>query len=245
MRMTPRTALIMTTLIVCTLLATASANAVCPEPHPPVCAEFFHSDVVLVGELLSKRDVLDEEGLYEGWYYDFAVQKTFRGKVHEGLTIFMANDSARLPFALEKGRRYLLFASPNPAGGLIMGDSCGGNAGPLPESQDSIRQIEAIKTSSAGEEIRGRIVEQADSNKPLRGVRVVARGDQEQYEALTDDSGWFSIGVPPGRYVVQAESPGWSFRAFELSYDDPNRIVIEDGSCTAIQFQATTTGSVK
>lgn len=236
--MTPRRILLLAGLIGWALLAPSPANAVCPEPHPPVCAEFFHSDVVFVGKLLDIREGT-EQGFYPGWYYDFAVQETFRGKVQKNLTVFMENSSGRLTFSFERGRRYLLFASSDPSGGLFIADTCAGNAGPLEEVPDSIRQIEAIDNSTSGGEIRGRIVNRSHSSHSLRGVQVLAQGAQEEYKTVTDDSGWFCMAVPSGQYVVRVVSPDWSFRVYELSYDNPDDIKIEDGSCTAIQFQAT------
>jgi hypothetical protein len=44
------------------------------------------------------------------------------------------------------------------------------------------------------------------------------------------------MNVPAGRYVVSVNEPGLSFRPFEFTYEDPDAVQIQPGSCAQVQF---------
>jgi hypothetical protein len=132
------------------LLTAFSAYAVCPLPHPKVCAEFYKSQVVVVGTVTSEE--LIDMGDVDGWLYRLKVAKVYRGAITDELSVFTENASARLP--LRVGGTYLLFAKEYE--GKLQITSCG-NSLPISEAQDKIRQIEEIGKASNGT-IEGRVV---------------------------------------------------------------------------------------
>lgn len=214
------------------LLFTISVWAVCSQPPPRVCTEFFDSDAVFTGTVIALRsdpDPPDSESGSSGWFYRLRVQQSFRGPTERAIEVYTGNDSAR--YRLELGRSYLLFAR-KWSDGLEIG--CCGNSSYLEESADKIHQIERIKKTKSGGEIAGRIG-WGDSER-YGGIRIVAVGAKQTFEAQTDRFGWFHIPVPTGNYTVHAESPGHSFVPFDLTYDDPNHIVVNPGGCPQVQL---------
>ncbi len=213
------------------LLFVDSAGAVCPEPHPKVCAEFFKSDAVFVGTVLTERTVPERERAYDGWVYRLRVRQTFRGAVRDILEVFTENSSGRFPLVV--GETYLLFASVDE--GRLTIDNCG-NSGPLSQLQNLIPQIRKIKRTS-GAEIEGE-VSAGPGMPPPAGITIVVRGAQKTYRGVTARDGWFHIHVPPGKYTIRAESSAWKVVPFDLSYDDPDRIVVHNGGCAELKFLA-------
>ncbi len=215
----------------------APAFAVCPQPHPRVCAEFFKSDAVFIGTVLAQRTVPAEGDFYDGWLYDLRVQRTFRGSARKTISVFTENSSGRFP--LESGRQYLLFATKYK--NRLEIDNCG-NSGLLSQAEDTIRQIERIEKAPSGGEIDGRVVTQSAQgylDTPIGGIRIVARGEKKTYETVTSQDGSFCIHVPAGKYTVHAESSHWTISPYDLSYDDPNQIIVHHGGCAQVQFLAT------
>jgi len=213
------------------LMFALRAAAVCLEPHPRVCAEFFKSEAVFVGEVVSQRTVPAKGPDYDGWLYRLRVHRVFRGKIGETLDIFTENSTGRFP--LEVGHEYLLFAGRG--NGRLVITNCG-NSGLLTDAAAKIRDIERIGKGSAAE-IEGRVV----SRPPWEGVpgiRVSVRGELGTYAAVTGGDGWFRLTVEPGRYSVKAESERVS--PFDLSYDDPDGFRIPRGGCAQVQFVADT-----
>lgn len=210
-------------------LAATSLFGVCGQPHPRVCTEFYDSDAVFTGTVAAVRTVYTND-LIDGWYYRMKVAKTFRGPSGPFIEVFTENASARFP--LEKGRRYLLFAR-NFDGVLNIG--CCGNSGFLGDSDWAIRQIEEIKKTKSGGEIAGRMG-WAESPE-FRGTRILAIGKAHTYETKVDLNGWFHMKVPEGVYQVRANAPnGGYYPAFDLTYDNPDHIVVQPGGCPQMQF---------
>ena len=52
----------------------------------------------------------------------------------------------------------------------------------------------------------------------------------------TGNDGTFELHVAPGKYRVQALEPGKTFVAADFTYEDPNALVLENGSCAQVQF---------
>jgi hypothetical protein len=85
-----------------------TTSAVCFEPHPTVCAQFFHSDEVFIGKVISVKILWEDEkaGIIGGWRYHLKVQKIFRGISRSVIDVATENASDRFP--LEKGGCYLV-----------------------------------------------------------------------------------------------------------------------------------------
>ena len=209
------------------VLHVSPALAVCRKPDPKVCAEFFKSDAVFVGTVLSEQTNVGEyPASITGWTYRLRVERVFRGPSLKAIAVFTANDSVRL--RMDVGHQYLLFAD-HQNGQWVIADC--GNSGLLSNSATKIRQIEETRKASIGR-IEGRV----GLYKGVGGVQVVARGSGKTFAAVTDQDGWFRLKVPPGKYSAQVEAP--RVYGFDLSYDDPSDFLVPKGGCAQLQFVA-------
>ena len=209
------------------LLHTLPAVAVCPKPDPKVCGEFFKSDAVFVGTVLSERIDGGDYNSITGWTYGLRVERVFRGPSLKTIAVFTANDSAR--YLLELGRQYLLFASHEGGGQWVIG-GCG-NSGLLSDVKTKIREIEDVRKSTSGA-----IESRVGLNTGLGGIRVVVHGSGKTFAAVTDRNGLFRMTVPPGRYSAKIETS--RAHVFDLSYDDPSDFIVPKGGCAQLQFTA-------
>lgn len=224
-----RTFLLLARLALTLPIFAISVWGVCQQPPPRVCTEFFKSDVVFTGKVIHVRDELLGGDTPAGWFYRMRVQQMFRGPAVKTLEVYTENASARYP--LELGRSYLLFAWRDH--GRLEITLCG-NSSYLEKAGDAIRQIELIKSTRAGGEIAGRIGREDSGD--YEGIRIVAVGSKGTYEGLTDRLSWFHIPVPEGVYKVHAEAPGRKFVPYDLTYDDPDHIVVHPGGCPQMEF---------
>jgi hypothetical protein len=210
------------------------AASVCLRPHPRVCSDFFRSDAVFVGTVISVRAW--PMGEVSGWCYRIKVTRWYRGSRRESLDVFAENSSARFP--LEKGHSYLLFAYKEE--GRLTIDNCG-NSAEISHASKAIEEIESLtRTLSEARtgDIRGRITETSPDDPGVSGVSVVAHSDGKRYVSVTDREGWFHIEVPGGTYVVTPETSAWSTKPYDLSYDAPQHVRVPNGGCTELYFLA-------
>ena len=209
------------------LLLALPADAACPKPVVKVCSEFFKSDAVFVGRVLSQRTVPPRGDLYDGWVYRLRVSRVLRGSLGKITEVFTEDSSGRLP--LEVGSEYLLFATLHQ--GRFEITNCG-NSALLAEAMAKIREIEQIAKTSSG------VIEGHVASRPtwhgVPGIRLLVRGSQGTYSVISDQEGWFRLAVPPGTYSVQADSG--SVIPFDLSNDNPAGFVIPKGGCAQVQF---------
>jgi hypothetical protein len=212
-----------------------SASAVCPRPHPPVCAEFFHSDAVFIGTVASVR--YQEEAGDSGWVYELNVTKLFRGSPQPVIRVFTEDASERFP--LEKGHTYLLFAHAFP-GGLEI-DSCG-NSVELAQAGNTLYDLERvlreIKSRAGGGYLNGRVVESADTEAGVEDISFAVRNGVTSYIAVTGKDGWFHLRLPAGKYTVEPQTSSWLVSSYDLSYDRPDNVAVHEGDCAELQFLA-------
>ena|SRR5271166_418904 len=191
-------------LAICTICSARMSSALCGEPQPRlVCAEYYASQVVLEATLL-KIDVLhdkdDPEGI-SGYFYSLKTNRVFRGNIPQLFRIYEGNDSGRASFDWKVGTKYVLFlfSSPNDKAWSLEG--CG-NSSPAAKADSVFLDLDRIRRSMRGGSISGMVSAQTLSN-PLPHVHLLARGPTGIFEAITDQSGRFSIDVPPGEYTLE------------------------------------------
>jgi len=211
------------------------AFAVCPKPHPPVCAEFFHSDAVFIGTVTSVHT--QQEAGESGWVYELTVTKLFRGSAQPVMQVFTEDASERFP--LQKGNSYVLFAHAFP-GGLEI-DSCG-NSVELGQGARIVRDLERvlseIKSGTGGGYLNGRVVESSDTDAGVEGIPLAVKDDTTAYSTVTGKDGRFRLHLPAGKYTVQPQTSTWLVSPYDLSYDRPDNVVIHAGGCAELQFLA-------
>lgn len=201
-------------------------RATCPSTvQGPPCQEFWRADAVFVGYVT--------EAVGAGWPPDvapysqyskltarLAVEEAFRGSVGSQVTLEMDN----CPHPFKEGERYLVYANRDRDGKLHqrLGYT---RTRPLSEAGEDMAYIRGLSQSPPGGRIYG-IVSRDASDYRLRGggtdaewrprgsgggvagVKVVAEGQSQRYEATTDGAGRYEFtGLPAGSYTVNADTP--------------------------------------
>lgn len=215
--------------------------AVCQFPLPRmVCAEYFHSEAVVQATLIKVED--DQrygKAPYEvvGWYYTLSTDQVFRGALGKTIRIYEENSSGRAPFEWKLGMKYVLFLHSETLDGgnkALTVDGCG-NSGPMAQSVSVLRQIEQIDKHSGNAFITGTVAGY-NLGVPAPGIHIEASGDGSVYKALTDRKGNLRIRVPAGKYRVRPVQKTPSVVAYDLSYDDPQDLEMQPGSCSQVMF---------
>jgi hypothetical protein len=200
----------------------ARAFAICPGPTPKVCAEFFESDAVFVGKVLSKR-----------WGDDYirfrvAVSKVLRGAVGKTVVVYTENASARLTW--DVGRTYVVFAQLRD-GRLESWDYCGPLSDPT-KVADTLREIELLP-SQRGASVEGQVLHQDGMKPGVPGVEIRVVGDGVAYTAVTDERGQFHMSLPPGQYQMPIDES----RLVQSTYNmntDLQHLSLVDGQCAQV-----------
>lgn len=221
----------------CVASLPSSGIAFCTEPNPRVRTELFRSDMVFVGKVVSVKDEKDCDGWIIAKRYLMDVQKVYRGRDVRTVEVLTENASDRL--ILDPGKSYILFACHELAR-LIVRDC--GNSTEADSAGAVIRQIEeALKDAATQAEgcIRGRVVAHGATNRGVPGIKLEVRGQGKTLVITTDSDGWFEVCVPGGNYSVKP-SPEATMKIvpFDLSYDDPNSFVVDEGGGAEVQFVA-------
>jgi len=191
--------------------------------------EFFKSDAVFIGTVLSIRETPDTDKDVGGWFYRLNIEELFRGPNLKVITVYTENSSARFP--LEKGRKYLLFAFKQNGRLEIFG--CG-NSALSSEASDALNRLRNLRAGKQPSEIEGWVVAET-AGIDLSGVIVTVKNQSKSYTAVTDKDGWFHFPAPPGRYRLDLSSKEYYLNADDLSWYKPGGFVLHPGECASLQ----------
>ena len=221
------------------LILPQSAMSICGAPQPRlVCAEYFHSQLVVEATLVQSsksRDKDDPEGVSAN-VYSLRVNRELRGKIAGTIRVYEANDNSRATFEWVSGRQYLLFLFHSPDEESWELDGCG-NSGPLSEAKMALTEIATIKAARGGGVIHG--VVRDSEELPLSvipGLRIEAQGTTGRYSTTTNEKGEFQMDVPAGKYIVRVIDDGRFFDKALFSYEDPSKIQIDPGGCAQVEL---------
>jgi hypothetical protein len=125
----------------CALVAFEGALAACPDGYPKPDVEFRDAVLVVVGEVMSRRQAgPPAKGWYDGSEYAVRVTETFKGHAKAVIHLFSENSSGR--FEMEVGTVYLLYVtadrSEKPTVYYI--SNCG-NSAPAAEREALLTQL--------------------------------------------------------------------------------------------------------
>jgi hypothetical protein len=120
--------------LVCLFFAAASFAA-CTNTIP-VSREMKESQVVIIGTVMSSRQVPQSWDTLDGTEYVIHIDQKVKGKQSGEISIFSEHRDDAV--ALESGKQYLLFLTNN--NGHWMVNTCG-NSGPMDEASKVIRQM--------------------------------------------------------------------------------------------------------
>jgi hypothetical protein len=216
-------------LLLCPALFSLTALAYCRVPVIKANGEFFKSDLVFTGTVLSDR--YTEAGVREngGWYYRLRVLQMLKGPNLKQFTVYTEDASNRFP--LEKGRDYLLFAYRWH--GRLEIDRCG-NSALLSDAAKSTQQIRSIASTQDGE-IEGWLAPET-AGVDLSGIHVVIRSGSQVYRALTDEDGHFQFRAPKGSYTVDFSNHEYYLNGDDVFWYGPVHFKLHAGESAALQM---------
>lgn len=212
-------------LLLCHILLSAAAFALCPGPQIKANGEFFKADLVFTGKVLSEHYV--ERGDNAWWYYRIRLWQVLKGPALKEVTVYTEDASSRFP--LEIGSDYLLFADRRRERFWI--DSCG-NSALLSEAAESLDRIKSISKTKDGE-IEGWLFS-PDGEVDLSGIHVVLRCGPSVYNLLTDNHGYFRFRAPPGKYRVDFRNREYTPDDFGWYWYEPAHFVLHPGESAAL-----------
>jgi|SRR5579871_1089882 len=218
-------------------LFAADAWSVCRVPQPRlVCAEYAHSQAVVIARLTSIREVKRDRDM-EGNFYTLATRSSLRGKIGRTFQLWEENSSGRAGFTWTKGMDYLLFISHSERDQAWVMDACG-NSGRLDKAALVFTAIKSFNVSAPDALVEGMV--STDSwTTGIPDALVTANGNGRSFVAKTDQNGRFTLRIPAGRFKLSAARSGWSLEPAPFTYEDPNDLRLETGACAQVQFSGT------
>jgi hypothetical protein len=230
-----RSALLLQAAVSAAMALHGDMQAATPEPAPKVCSEYFKSELVFTGTVVSVNELAPEGDSEGGWEYRLDVLTVFRGPDQQTVEVSTENTSARFP--LKIGASYLLFAS-RQQGRLWVYD--GGNSHVIERSSKQLQELEKLRRPGPGGWVEGRVVSRSkDGWAPVPAASLLVSSENgETRSARADARGSFHVLLASGSYRIVASSPNWLIKPFDLSYDDPDKISIQNGQCAQVLFVA-------
>ena len=208
-----------------------AAVGFCDKPQPRlVRAEYSQSDAVVIAHLVKSQHINPKDD-QDYHLYTFQVEKILRGSIPNQFVIWDENSSARLTFAVLRGRKYLLFVDRPANTSWWTADDCG-NSGEVSKVAKALREIQRISS------LRDALITGEIETRTLLNAKVLAvrKNDGKQFETRTRADGTFALHVPAGEYSVKVSADGKSLVTHWLSYENAESVKLERGGCAQIEF---------
>lgn len=216
------------------------------------CGAYWRADVVFTGVVAEVGPMTPVAGsggqsfTMEGRVTRFTIDEAFRGIAGSIVETFEMGTSCDYHF--KPGERYFVYGSRNMKDGKTYVGSCsatktfdhaeadllyarGVNRG---EPTPGIIGIVSRETRASAREYRQRL--------PLAGIKVVAEGAGQSYEAATDEKGMFRFfNLPASGYSVRAKTAP-DLR--QLYGEKVVAVQVADGRCSGAEFVVTSLSTV-
>lgn len=212
------------------IVSVTTAYAICPYPTPKVCAKYFESDTVFLGEILKKEYISDPhlDNDNDWIQYTIKVKEVYLGSARSIEKVITGNDSSR--WYGDVSKTYVLFISEGKTS-----STCG----PLDESdnvEDIISQIHALKNASKVT-IEGEVFSRSGNwggkiGTPAPGMHIHVLGNRE-YETVTTQDGKFSFLLSPGTYTLSADE---QIDPSDYSHRNMQKMELVPGQCAQFQL---------
>ena len=115
------------------------------ETHPTVEEELKSSAVVVVGKVISTKNLPEPGGFIRGTFYWVKVAQVLKGNPSESVELYSENSSGR--FRMQVGVRYLIFAYHGVFEGIdgrrLAIDSCG-NSAPFSKAGKALATLNSL-----------------------------------------------------------------------------------------------------
>jgi hypothetical protein len=187
----------------------------CKEYDTPVCALFWRSDAVFVGQVIDIRPLKKKpDNVYTYAMVRFKVQESFRGVSGPIVGVGVATNTLCEP-KFKKGKRYLAYASLDDKTNQLFTGMCRGTT--LAVDDEYLNELRKLAQREAEESISGRVLTRRYEGVP--GIQVEVRSNDKAFKTTTTKYGAFSISLPgPGTFKVRVAVP-YAVRLMDYSYD--------------------------
>ena len=195
-----RPLIILVVLCVSVLVKPATACE-CREYGTPICAQFWRSDAVFIGQVLDIKPLKRRpDNVYTYVVSRFMVQESFRGVSSRIVGVATATNTLCEP-EFKKGQRYLVFASIGDVRNQLFAGACNGTTLAI-DIDDSVKELRKLAQREAGESISGLI--KTHRYQGLPGIAVEVTSNDKTFKTVTTKYGEFSISLPsPGSFKVR------------------------------------------
>ena len=220
------------------------------ESSGPSCQNYFRVDAVFAGTVTSISEVPDPDApplrpdelrIPRSVRVEFALSNAFRGGI-TGATVSVttAGSGPACGYTFKIGEQYLVYAH-RPKDGSGLSVSLCSRTRPLANATEDLAFFQTLNVSAGtGGTISGKVEHwerdlATGSGKQypsVRDVLIVARGQANTFEAVTDEQGRYVINrLPPGSYEIAVYAPPqFSQRSLTRSAElpDPRSCFVAD-----------------
>ncbi len=227
--------LLITVFLLCLPAVTEPVRACqCREYGTPICARFWRSDAVFIGEATDIRPLKKKpDSFYTYVMVRFAVKESFRGV--SGPMVQVATATTMCDTHFKKGKRYLVYASLDDKTNQLFTGMCTGTT--LAYGIDNtLKALRQLRQRESGESISGRVV--TNRYQGLPGITVEVTSNEKTFKAMTTKYGEFSISLPgPGSFKVRVSMP---YAAQLTTFSDEVSVrSTQSGSVSSFEYDVT------
>ena len=189
----------------------------CREYRTPICAQFWRSDAVFVGQVLDIKPLKRKpDDVYTYVMSRFMVEESFRGVSGPTVGVGTATNTLCEP-KFKKGKRYLVYASLDDKTNQLFAGMCNGTTLAV-DIDESLNELRKLAHREVGESISGLIKTQRYQGLP--GIAVEVTSNDKTFKTMTTKYGEFSISLPsPGSFKVRVSVP-YAVQLMDSSDDD-------------------------
>jgi hypothetical protein len=206
--------------------------AFCFAPQLQVSDEYFVSNLVLTGTVMTSRNVVDPADP-EGWtgtFYTVRVDKVYRGNAPKTLVVYSENTTARFPMELH--RPYILFLTKDTESNWMV-DNCG-NSGEMSLSFSVLEQLKQLPLRQSF--VYGEVYSWQTPEHCVPMQLTVHSAKATGTAAVKSDCS-FKVDVPPGRYEATLRRDGIPVAANDPNYKDVYCFVVPVGGSAGVAFR--------
>ena len=192
----------LTWLIICSTPVLACS---CAEHGTPVCAAYWRSDAVFVGQLrdITPPDPKSTNRLPVATLH-FIVEQSFRG-ITSGTVDIETLSGTSCDGNFVKGIRYLIYAHREAESKQLFAGPCSRTT-ELRYADEDLSYLRSLAQQGVKESVAGRIAQ--SKYEPIAGVKIEVRKENKSFETTSDEKGNFSLSLAgPGTYTVKLLVP--------------------------------------
>jgi hypothetical protein len=195
-------------LIVVLLCAPAFTQTIqaceCREYGTPICAQFWRSDAVFVGQVVDIKPLQKKpDNVYTYLMVRFKVEESFRGV--SGPTVSVATATTMCDTKFKKGKQYLVYASLDDNTDQFFTGMCRGTTLAV-DIEESLNELRKLAQREVAESISGRI--KTNQYQGVPGMTIEVATQDKTFKTMTNKNGDFSLSLPnSGSFTVRVSVP--------------------------------------